>query len=185
VLGAPRARQRRGAAGDGARRAWLRRRPRGPCAPGVVRLGAALCAAEAAALNPALPAIDRRELAAVFSGGCLGALLRYGLGEALAADPGTWPWATFAANIGGAFLLGYFATRLQERLPLSAYGRPLLASGLCGALTTFSTMQLELLRMLDRSDFALAAGYTAASIAMGFVALHVATKLVRRVPVSA
>ena len=32
---------------------------------------------------------------------------------------------------GGAFLLGYFATRLQERLPLSAYRRPLLGTGLC------------------------------------------------------
>lgn len=148
-------------------------------------MGAAVCAAEAAALRPALPALDRRELAAVFGGGCLGALLRYGLGEAFAPDPGSWPWATFVANVGGAFLLGYFATRLQERLPLSAYGRPFLASGLCGALTTFSTMQLELLRMLDRSEFALAAGYTAASVAAGFAALLVATKLVRRVPVSA
>ena len=42
----------------------------------------------------------------------------------------SWPWVTFAANIAGAFLLGYFATRLQERLPLSAYRRPLLGTGL-------------------------------------------------------
>jgi CrcB protein len=147
-------------------------------------MGAAVCGAEAAALRPALPTLDRRELAAVFSGGCLGALLRYGLGEALVSDPGSWPWATFVANVGGAFLLGYFATRLQERLPLSAYGRPFLASGLCGALTTFSTMQLELLWMLDRSEFTLAAGYIAASLTGGFAALVLATKLVRRVPVS-
>lgn len=141
--------------------------------------------AELAVVRRPLPVPDRREVAAVFAGGCLGALLRYGLGEALAPDPDGWPWATFAANVGGAFLLGYVATRLQERLPLSAYGRPFLASGLCGALTTFSTMQLELLRMLDRSELALAAGYTPASLAAGFAALLLATKLVRRVPVSA
>lgn len=67
-------------------------------------------------MKVAFPTIDRRELAAVFAGGFLGALLRYGLDEAFADDPGSWPWATFIVNVVGAFLLGYFATRLQERL---------------------------------------------------------------------
>ena len=93
--------------------------------------------------------LDARELAAIFAGGFLGAIARAELVEALPHDPGEWPWATFLVNVAGAFMLGYFATRLQERLPLSAYRRPFLGTGLCGALTTFSTMQLELLRMLD------------------------------------
>ena len=93
--------------------------------------------------------IDRRELAAIFAGGFVGAIARAELVEALPRNSAEWPWATFIANITGAFLLGYFATRLQERLPLSSYRRPLLGTGLCGALTTFSTMQIELLRMLD------------------------------------
>jgi CrcB protein len=86
-------------------------------------------------------------------------------------------------NLVGAFLLGYFATRLQERLPLSAYRRPLLGTGLCGALTTFSTMQLELVRMVDAGGYGLAAGYTAASLALGYLAVHLATAVVRRVRV--
>lgn len=139
---------------------------------------------ERTASRVARPSIDRRELAAVFAGGFVGALARYGLAEAFVQKPGQWPWATFIANIVGTFALGYFATRLQERLPLSAYRRPFLATGFCGALTTFSTMQLELLRMLDRSDLLLAAGYTAASVAAGFAAIVFATNLVRRVPVS-
>jgi fluoride exporter len=123
---------------------------------------------------------DRRELAAIFIGGCAGALARALLGEALPHEPGEWPWATFAANVGGAFLLGWLITRLQERLPPSAYRRPLLGTGLCGALTTFSTLQLELLDMLDADRAALAAAYAGASVAAGCLAVALATNLVRR-----
>ena len=124
--------------------------------------------------------IDGRELAAVFGGGFLGAVARAGLVEALPHDASEWPWATFLVNVAGAFALGYLVTRLQERLPLSAYRRPFLGTGLCGALTTFSTMQLELLRMLDGRHLALAAGYAAASVVAGFLAVAAATNLVRR-----
>jgi CrcB protein len=123
--------------------------------------------------------VDRRELAAIFLGGVIGALARLGLIEALAPAPGEWPWATFLANVVGALALGYLTTRLQERLPLSAYRRPFLGTGLCGALTTFSTLQLELLQMLDRGESGLAAGYAAASVTAGFLAVAATTNLVR------
>jgi CrcB protein len=128
-----------------------------------------------------VPRIDLRELLAIFAGGCLGAVVRVLVARAVGGGAPGWPWATFAVNVGGAFLLGYFATRLQERLPLSAYRRPLLGTGLCGALTTFSTLQVELLKMLDAGRYGLAVGYAAASIAAGFAALTVATAAVRRV----
>jgi CrcB protein len=125
--------------------------------------------------------MDRRELGAIFVGGALGALARVALATAgLGAAP-AWPWPTFAANVLGAFLLGYFSTRLQERLPLSAYRRPLLGTGLCGALTTFSTMQVELLTMIDAARYGLAIAYAAASIVAGYGAAHLATAGVRRV----
>jgi CrcB protein len=128
-----------------------------------------------------VPASDPRELAAIFAGGCIGALARAGLSEAIAADPASWPWATFTVNVAGAALLGYFATRLQERLPPARYRRPFLATGFCGALTTFSTLQVELIRMLDAGHVALAFGYALASLAAGFLAVALATVLTRRV----
>jgi CrcB protein len=128
---------------------------------------------------------DRRQLAAVFAGGAIGTLCRGLLAEAYPAAPSSWPWVTFAVNLLGAFLLGYFATRLQERLPVSSYRRPLLGTGLCGGLTTFSTMQVELLTMIDARDYGLAACYASASVVGGYAAIHVATAMVRRVQVRA
>ncbi|MGZ5378999.1 fluoride efflux transporter CrcB [Aeromicrobium sp.] len=130
-----------------------------------------------------MPVGDRRELAAIFCGGAIGTLLRAGLANTVVIDPTQWPWTTFLVNIVGAFLLGYFATRLQERLPLSSYRRPLLGTGLCGGLTTFSTMQVETLKMIEHDAFGLAIAYVLASIVAGLLAVHVATSLVRRVRV--
>jgi fluoride exporter len=123
---------------------------------------------------------DGRELAAVFVGGALGTLARAAFETLAAPDPGRWPWPTFTVNIVGAFLLGYFTTRLLERLPVSSYRRPLLGTGVCGGLTTFSTMQVEILTMLDGRHFGLALAYAGASIAAGYAAIQVSTGLVRR-----
>jgi CrcB protein len=124
--------------------------------------------------------LDGRELGAIFAGGAIGTLARAELADLLSHPPGRWPWPTLIVNLLGAFLLGYFATRLQERLPPSTYRRPLLGTGLCGGLTTFSTMQLELLQMLDQARYGLAAGYALVSIAGGFLAVALASNLVRR-----
>ena len=124
---------------------------------------------------------DNRELAAVFVGGAVGTFARAALGTLGVADPGRWPWPTFTVNIVGAFLLGYLVTRLLERLPLSRYRRPILGTGLCGGLTTFSTMQLETLIMIRYHYYGLALGYTAASITAGLLAVYLATAVARRV----
>lgn len=129
--------------------------------------------------------VDRRELAAIFAGGFIGAVARAVLVEVLPYSGGQWPWATFIVNIAGAALLGYFTTRLQERLPLSAYRRPFLGTGICGALTTFSAMQLELLDMLDDERYRLALAYATASIVLGYMAIALATNLTRRTRVAA
>ena len=129
------------------------------------------------------PRADAQTIMAIFAGGALGTLARAALAEAFPHSATQWPWPTFAVNIAACLLLGYFATRLQERLPLSAYRRPLLGTGLCGGLSTFSTMQVEILKMISAGAWGLAAGYTAASIAAGYAAIHLATAVVRRVRV--
>jgi CrcB protein len=124
---------------------------------------------------------DYRALGAVFAGGVAGTLARGALTAVMPAPAATrWPWSTFTANIAGAFLIGYFTTRLLERLPVSSYRRPFLGTGVCGGFTTFSTMQIEIVAMLKHHAYVLAAGYVIASITLGLVAVYAATALVRR-----
>lgn len=142
-------------------------------------------AAPAAARRSLLPRIDRREIAAIFVGGAAGTLARAALSEAFPLPATAWPWPIFAVNIAAAFVLGYSVTRLQERLPLSAYQRPLLGTGLCGGLSTFSTMQVELLKMIEAHAWGLAVTYAAVSVVAGYAAIHLATSMARRVRVRA
>ena len=114
---------------------------------------------------------DPRKLLAIYLGGVVGALLRVGLAEAAATEPGQWPWATFAANMAGALLLGYFFALFRDR-PEESLRHPFLGTGVCGTLTTFSTMQLELFEMVDEGHLALAAAYSAATIAAGYLFLR-------------
>jgi CrcB protein len=123
---------------------------------------------------------DRRELAAIFAGGSVGACLRALLESRLPVVRGAFPWTTFAINVAGCFLLGYFVTRLQERLPITAYRRPFLATGFCGGLTTFSTAQVELLRLLDGDRIAVFAIYAAGGAIAGFGGVLLGTAIVRR-----
>ncbi len=128
------------------------------------------------------PKISRLELAAVGAGGAVGALGRVGLEQAWPAAAGSWPWATFAVNIAGALMLGCLMAALRRRGPVSIPAYRLLGTGVCGTLTTFSTMQIELLQMLDRARYGLALGYVSSSVIGGYVAVSVAAKLIGRTP---
>jgi CrcB protein len=123
---------------------------------------------------------ERPVLAAIFAGGFCGAVVRALVGEALPYEAGHWPWATLLVNVAGALLLGYVITRVEDgREPFAHAGR-LLGTGFCGALTTFSTLQLELLQMLDDARYGLAAGYALVSVAAGLLAVALTTRLARR-----
>jgi CrcB protein len=122
---------------------------------------------------------DPRELLAVFVGGAVGTVARAYVGtQLLPTRAGDWPWGTLLVNMVAAFVLGYVVTRL-ERLPAPAYARPLLGTGLCGGLSTFSTMQVEVVRFAQDGSWAMAVGYVVVSIVGGLAMLHLATRVAR------
>ncbi len=123
---------------------------------------------------------DYRLLLAVCAGGTAGGVSRAAVEKVFPVGVHGWPWATFVVNVVGTLLLGYFATRLQERLPPSTYKRPLLGTGFCGALTTFSTFQIEVLELVRHDRVGLAIAYLVSSIVAGLAAIHIATVVSRR-----
>ncbi len=122
---------------------------------------------------------DLRRLAAIYIGGVLGALARVGLAEAFPHGQGEWPWATFAVNMLGALMLGYFFARLRDH-PEDGLAHPFLTTGICGTLTTFSTLQLELFEMVDGGYLGLAAAYVGATLATGYACVRLGIALERR-----
>jgi fluoride exporter len=119
---------------------------------------------------------DPRKLLAVYLGGVVGALVRVGLAEAASVGAGQWPWPTFAVNMVGALLLGYFFALFRDH-PEESLHHPFLGIGICGTLTTFSTMQLEFFDLVDDGYLGLAAAYATATIAFGYLFLRIGIAL--------
>ncbi|MER7458683.1 fluoride efflux transporter CrcB [Micromonospora sp. NPDC126480] len=76
-------------------------------------------------------------------GAAVGAPLRYLTDRAVQARLGTaFPWGTLTVNVAGSLLLGFLVG-----LPVPPAAAALLGTGLCGALTTYSTFSYETLRL--------------------------------------
>lgn len=97
-------------------------------------------------------------------GGALGTLMRYGfaLAQARLLGPGL-PLATLSVNVVGCFLLGAVGV-LAAKGVLSDDARLVLATGLCGGFTTYSTFNAETLAMLDKGAWLGAVSYVAATL---------------------
>jgi fluoride exporter len=121
-----------------------------------------------------------RFLLAIFIGGAAGGFARSALEQAWPASGHGWPWVTFAVNMAGTALLASLVTRLQVRPRSSGYLRALIGTGLCGALTTFSTLQLEALVLVHNHHAALGAAYAVVSIGAGLALVAIVTIIERR-----
>jgi fluoride exporter len=110
----------------------------------------------------------------VMSGGAVGALARYQLGR-LAGHmlPGAlWPWGTFAANVLGGFAMGLLAGWLARFSSGSGEAvRLLLAVGVLGGFTTFSSFSLETVLMIERGQMGMALAYAVLSVVVSVAAL--------------
>jgi CrcB protein len=110
----------------------------------------------------------------VFVGGFIGAPLRYFTDRVIQARHDmVFPWGTFTVNVVGSLVLGAVAGSATQA---PGWVVALVGTGVCGALTTFSTFSFETVRLLEEgsvleavlnSVLSLVAGIAAAAV--GFV----------------
>ncbi|GGC07365.1 fluoride efflux transporter FluC [Cellulomonas carbonis] len=108
-------------------------------------------------------------VALVAAGGAVGSAARYGVSTWVGPTDG-WPTATFVENLVGAFLLGVLLEALVRRGPESDGARRLrlaLGTGLLGGFTTFSTLAIEVERLVVDGRIGLGLAYGVVSVIAG------------------
>ncbi|KXP00075.1 hypothetical protein AXK60_07720 [Tsukamurella pseudospumae] len=116
-------------------------------------------------------------LGLVFLGGAVGTFARAEVGHWLPHTP--FPWATFAVNMVGAFLLGGVVEALSQRPDDERHRRVklLLGTGFCGGLTTYSAFALD----IHGASPAVGAVYAGATVLLGLVTALAGAMLVPKV----
>ena len=114
--------------------------------------------------------------------GALGTMARYGLDGLISRRfPGAFPIGTFVVNVTGSLLVGFVFTVLTERFLVSPAVRSALTIGFLGAYTTFSTLSLETIRLIEDGAHLLAGANALASLTGGLLAVYVGIVLGRAV----
>jgi len=127
--------------------------------------------------------LDWQNVLAVAAGGAIGSVLRYAVGFAFIQrfGPG-FPWGTLFINVTGSLLIGIVAELTATRVfGISPLVRVLLAVGLLGGYTTFSTFALDALTLVAERAQVLAVAYALASVLLSILAAFAGVVIVRAV----
>jgi CrcB protein len=120
----------------------------------------------------------------VATGGAAGSWLRFCVGRAWTAllgpvRAGVFPWATLSVNIVGSVAMGLLVGWLARSASGSEGTRLLLAVGLLGGFTTFSSFSLEVVSLIQRAQPGLAALYMAITLGAGLIGLWLGLYMMR------
>ena len=106
-------------------------------------------------------------------GGAAGTSIRQLVAQLMPVSDGGWPAATFAVNVSGAFLLGVLLEALARggtEVGWRLRTRLFAGVGFCGALTTYSTLAVEVLLLVRGDQSGTAVAYAVASVVAGLLA---------------
>jgi CrcB protein len=109
-------------------------------------------------------------IAVLVIGGALGAPARYFVDGWVESRARTvFPWGTFVVNVTGSFVLGV-TTGLALYHGLGDIRRAAIATGCCGAYTTFSTFSYETVELIELGEHRCAVANALGSVAAGLLA---------------
>ena len=109
-------------------------------------------------------------------GSALGGVARYWCSGVMARLIGeTFPWGTFAVNVVGSFIIGFFATLTgpDGRIYVGTTGRQFVMIGLCGGYTTFSSFSLQTLNLVNDGEWFRAGANVGLSVLCCLVAVWI------------
>jgi CrcB protein len=109
----------------------------------------------------------------------IGALARYGVGEAMPHRSGAFPWSTFLINVSGCLLIGVLLVVITEVRTVHPLSRPFLGTGVLGGFTTFSTFAVDTERLLGEHPLT-AVGYFFGTVAAALLAVQTGVMITRR-----
>lgn len=119
-------------------------------------------------------------IAAIASGGALGAVMRYGANEAVTKSFGTeFPFGILSVNILGSFVMGLLISYFAHIWTPPPEVRSFLVTGMLGAFTTFSTFSLQFVLLVERGQPVAAVIYLLASVFCAIAALMLGMYIVR------
>jgi fluoride exporter len=118
-------------------------------------------------------------LAAVSTGGVLGALARHGIGVAFPHPPGAFGWATFTINVSGCLLIGMLMVAITELWQPHPLMRSFLGIGVLGGFTTFSTYIVDAQQAVQAGAPRTALVYLAATLVGALVAVYAGAQVTR------
>lgn len=116
-----------------------------------------------------------RTVIAIALGAIPGAVGRYLITELTKATIGKdfSYYGTFFINVTGCFIIAFFYTLSEQKFKnLSPEIRLAIATGFCGAYTTFSTYGLETFTQIDKSNTTVALIYWLGSMVAGMIAVQ-------------
>jgi CrcB protein len=112
----------------------------------------------------------------VMAGGAIGAAARFGVYSLMVSYGLQGFWATLSVNLVGSFLLGLVTgalpvSNVQVDQASAERLRLFVAVGVLGGFTTFSTFSLDVVQLLERRSYFVAAGYATASVVLSVLGL--------------